>query len=492
VARQQRGRPVSSELRTISEIENEGAVTKANDTVDHGMSIQKQAARLITIVAVVVRHSVTGLFQIAKSKIFPHRSYPRASAAYHIRLTLQDLGPTFVKLGQVLATRSDLVPITWQRELAQLRDHASSIPTSVITAMLERSLQEPISRFFEVFEPAPVACASIAQVHRAILADGRLVAVKIRRPDIQTSIEADLSLVRWPLRLIMLLSGRARSYDLVGLLDEFSSLLRAETNLGTEARNIEKLSGLFDEDPRVSIPRVIFQGSGDAVLIMEWIEGIQLNDSSALNESELDRPAIAGAIAHAYATMIFKAPLFHADPQPSNLLATWESRLGVVDFGEVGRIDPATRSALMSLIGSVLTENVDGLADAVLSVSRATRPVDRAELGKQLSLLVRPVIGAQLGDLRLGEIFRDLLAILQKFGIHLSVSLALLIKTLTMCEATCVEIHPSFQMSEFLSELQMAGSNGWPLTATAPLEDPTNSSTGARRQVGTNEPEDSP
>jgi ubiquinone biosynthesis protein len=345
----------------------------------------------------------------------------------------------------------------------------------------------PISRFFEVFEPGPVACASIAQVHRAILADGRRVAVKIRRPDLQTSIDADLSLVRWPLRLIMLVSRRARSYDLVGLLDEFATLLRAETDFESEARNIEMLYGVFDEDQRVSIPRVISQGSGDAVLIMEWIDGIQLNDGAALNESGLDRPAIVGAIAHAYATMIFRAPLFHADPQPSNLLAMSQSRLGVVDFGEVARVDPATRTALTSLVGSILTDNVDGLADAVLAVSRATRPVDRVELGKQLTSLVRPVIDAELADLRLGEIFRGLLAVLQKFGLHLPVELALLIKTLTICEATCVEIHPSFQMSEFLSELQMAGSNGSPRAPAVPPGEPTTSSSGRGRTSGGHE-----
>jgi ubiquinone biosynthesis protein len=269
--------------------------------------------------------------------------------------------------------------------------------------------------------------------------------------------------------------------------------LRAETDFATEARNIEMLYGLFDEDQRVLIPQVISHGSGDAVLILEWIEGIQLNDGSALDESGLDRPAIAGAIAHAYATMIFRAPLFQADPQPSNLLAMSQSRLGVVDFGEVGSADAPTRTALIGLVGSVLTENVDGLADAVLSVSRATRPVDRVDLGKQLTLLVRPVIGAQLGDLRLGEMFRDLLAILQKFGLHLPVALALLVKTLTICEATCVEIHPSFQMSEFLLELQLAGSNGlFAPDSNNGLEDSTNSSTVAALPIGTNELENDP
>jgi predicted unusual protein kinase regulating ubiquinone biosynthesis (AarF/ABC1/UbiB family) len=159
----------------------------------------------------------------------------------------------------------------------------------------------------------------------------------------------------------------------------------------------------------------------------------------------------------------------------------------VVDFGEVARVDPATRTALTSLVGSILTDNVDGLADAVLAVSRATRPVDRVELGKQLTSLVRPVIDAELADLRLGEIFRGLLAVLQKFGLHLPVELALLIKTLTICEATCVEIHPSFQMSEFLSELQMAGSNGSPRAPAVPPGEPTTSSSGRGRTSGGHE-----
>lgn len=439
-------------------------VDRAADNMTQGnevgpkMSIQKLAGRLLTIAAVVTGHLFTGIFQIAVSRLFPRRGYSRASVAHYVRLTLQDLGPTFVKLGQVLATRSDIVPVEWQRELSQLRDHASTLPQSVITSQLEQSLEASPSNFFKSFEPQPAACASIALVHRATLADGRRVAVKIRRPDIQAVIDADLSLVRGPLRLVVFLSRRARAYNFVGLLDEFATLLRSETDFVAEARNIETLRTFFDGDERVSIPQVITPGSGDSVLIMEWIEGVPLSDSYALDDSGLDRRTIAGQISHAFATMSFRAPLFHADPQPSNLLAMSDGRLGIVDFGEVGQIDPGTRAALINLVGSVITNNVEGLADAVLTVSRSTRSVDRGELGKQLDWLVKPVVDAELGNIKLGETLKDLLGVLQRFGLHLPVELALLIKTLITCEATCLEIDPSFQMARLMSELEMASS----------------------------------
>lgn len=452
-------RKVSTEYALSRRFMIETGSGKRHDGKIDSIPRGKLLARLVSIVFIVTSHVVTGLVDLARATFLASRREKRAPMAHQVRLTLQDLGPTFVKLGQLLSTRSDILPVEWQRELSKLRDHAASVPAHEIREQVEESVDMPMARFFELFEPAPVACASIAEVHRAILADGRRVAVKIRRPNVHYEIETDLSLLRDLLRFLMLISRRAREYNLVGLLDEFAALLRSETDFVAEAGTMGLIRGLFDGDELVTIPMVVSRGSGHAVLIMDWIEGIPLSNGPGLDESGIERPSIARAVAHAYATMFFTGQRFHADPQPGNLIALPGARLGLVDFGEAGTVSTATRTALVGLVGSLIAKDVEGLTTAVLTFSRATRPVDRVGLGSQLAKLVQPLMNAQLREVRLGQILRDLLRSLHSFGLILPVDLAVLIKTLMVCEATCVEIDPAFDMTTLLAEFQIASAS---------------------------------
>jgi ubiquinone biosynthesis protein len=249
------------------------------------------------------------------------------------------------------------------------------------------------------------------------------------------------------------LSRRTQEYDPRRLVEEFANLLLQETDFTLEARNIDAIGRTFADDDMVTVPRVVEGFCGGSVLTMDWVEGIPLTDSEALDEADIDRAGIARAIVHAYATMIFRSDRFQADPHPGNLIAMSEGGLGLVDFGEVGAVAPPTRGALMSLLMAVLGRNSDALADAVLSVGRPTRSVERSSLGDQLAVLLGPITDASLQDLKLGQMLRELLQVLHNHGLVLPADLAVLIKTVIVCEATAEELEPTVDIRSFLGDI---------------------------------------
>jgi ubiquinone biosynthesis protein len=370
-----------------------------------------------------------------------------------LRLALEELGPTFVKLGQMLSARSDITPTEVQQELSKLRDHAPSIPQAKVVAELERSLGSKASGLFATLEMAPMACGSIAQVHRGTLHNGIRVAVKVRRPGVLADIDADVWLLRKLARLVACLSSRVRAYDPVAILDEFAVLLRAETDFITEADNLEAVGRTFAANEAVTIPRVLTDMSGESVLVMDWIEGIPLTNRERLEEVGANRAGLARAILQAYGVMIFQSDRFHADPHPGNLIAMKGERLGLIDFGEVGSVEPAERAALLRMMTAVLGRDGEALAGAVLSVSRTTRTVDQTEFGAQLAILLDPVADASLKDTRLGETLGRLLHLLRNYGLVLPSDLSILIKTVIECEATTNELDPTMSMLDLVGEL---------------------------------------
>jgi ubiquinone biosynthesis protein len=382
----------------------------------------------------------------------PTRSFPR-----QFRLALEELGPTFVKLGQLLSARSDIISKQVQHELSTLRDHAPTIPHATVMAELQRGIGPSPTDVFESFEIVPVACASIGQVHRATLRDGRRAAVKVRRPGVRAEIQADLAVLSALSRLAARLSRRARAYDPVGLLGQFGTVLQSETDYTVEAGNVEAVRRTFENDAVVSIPGVIANLSNESLLTMDWIDGIPLNNHKQLEAAGTNRAAVARTIGHAYATMIFRSDRFHADPHPGNLIALADGRLGLVDFGEVGTVGPATRAALMRLLMAILARDADSLAEAMLSISQTTRTVDRAAFGTQLAKLLAPIADASLQEVKVGRILRELLHLLHSHGLLLPADLAVLLKTVVVCEATTDELDPTLTMTSFLSDLGTPG-----------------------------------
>ena len=277
--------------------------------------------------------------------------------------------------------------------------------------------------------------------------------MKVLRPGVRTDIDADFWLLRKCARLVARLSSRVRAYDPVAILDEFSVMVRAETDFIAEAGNLEAVSRTFAQSEAVTIPRVITDMSDDSLLVMDWIEGIPLSDQVRLEAVGADRAGLARAILQAYAVMIFQSDRFHADPHPGNFIALEGGRLGLIDFGEVGSVKPSERRALLAMMTAILGRDGKALASAVLSVSRTTRPVSHADFGAQLETLLHPLVDASLKDVRLGHVLGRLLHLLRGNGIVLPSDLATLIKTMIECEATTFELDPTLSMLTLVGEL---------------------------------------
>lgn len=404
------------------------------------------------IVVVAAHRSARVGWHVAAGRLRPHAIDQAGSLPRQLRLGLEELGPTFVKLGQLLSARSDITSPRLQQELSKLRDHAPSIPQAELVAELERSLGSKSSALFDTLEMAPIACGSIAQVHRGTLHNGLRVAVKVRRPGVRNEIDADVRLLR-TLARVACLASRVRAYNPVAILDEFAALLRAETDFVTEADNLQAVRHTFATSDAVTIPRVFADMSGESVLVMDWIEGVPLSDRDRLEAIAADRAGLARAILQAYAVMIFQSDRFHADPHPGNLIAIEGGSLGLIDFGEVGSVEPDERSALVRMVTAVLGRDGEALAGAVLTVSRTTRPVDRTGFGAQLATLLEPLVDASLMDMRVGDILGRLLHVLREYGIVLPSDLAILIKTMIECEATTYELDPRMSMLSLVGEL---------------------------------------
>jgi ubiquinone biosynthesis protein len=415
-----------------------------------------------TIGRVVARRAAAATWHTTVGRVRQRDVVESRTFRGEFRRALEDLGPTFVKLGQLLSARSDVISPPLQRELASLRDHAPSISRLALVAELERSLGPSAIDHFATFDFVPVACASIGQVHRATLADGRHVAVKVRRPGVRAGIDIDVALLRSLLSVAMRVSRSVRTYDPVALLDEFAEMLRAETDYSIEAENMNAVRRAFAGDAVVSIPTAMTELSSSSVLVMDWIDGIPLSKPAELDAIGTNRPALARAVAHSYAHMMFQSDRFHADPHPGNLIALTDERLGLVDFGEVGYISDEKRNALVRLLGAVLVRDSTALGSAVVAVSRRTRDVDRQGLGADLDELLRPITEATLQDMKLGRVLVGLFHVLRRYGLVLSSDLAILLKTVIQCEGTTSELDPTFAMNGFLAEL--GGSVGRPLS----------------------------
>ncbi len=368
----------------------------------------------------------------------------------HLRAALEELGPTFIKLGQLLSTRSDLVSERYQSELGKLRDHVQPIPRSAVRDQIEQSFGRPVSELYARFDWAPLASASIGQVHAAVLPGGGAAVVKVLRPGIRPRIDADLDLLDWLARWLVSL-GVLRRYDPVGLVQRFGAMLRCELDYTVEAANARLIGRALAGRAELVTPAIVDALSNSSVLTMDRIDGVSLSERPALDAAGVDRGKLAATVVRTYMSMVLAQDRFHADPHPGNLFAMSGDRLGIVDFGEVGEIGPATRATISAMLIGIASRDSISLADSLLEVCIPTKPVSRAELGADLRQLLVQTSGA-LGSIRLGPALRRLMSTLRRHGLWLPSDLALLLKTIIECESTAAELDPDFDPSTMLSD----------------------------------------
>ena len=364
-----------------------------------------------------------------------------------VRRTLEELGPTFIKLGQILSTRPDLLPADYIEELSKLLDSAQPVPTAEIVAELERSLGAPVQELFERFEPEPVAAASIGQAHRGLLKNGETVIVKVQRPGVQQVVEADLDLLARQARFLVQRLTIAREYQLVDLVDEFSRTLRDELDYTNEGRNTDRLRRDLQQDPRVVIPRVYWELTTPSVITLQELQGYKLTDLDLLRSQGYDLAAIADVIVDLYLQQVFVHGFFHADPHPANILVCNE-QVGFVDFGMMGFLTPQTKELLADLLASLLNQDVDQVVQLVVQLRATKQQLDSDRLGQEIQRLLQRYYGLSLQEVPLSQFLADVMGVALRFRIHLPADLAMLARTLAVLEGLARKLDPSLVLVE--------------------------------------------
>ena len=368
------------------------------------------------------------------------------SGPERLRSALEELGPTFIKLGQVLSTRPDLVSPEYEAALAVLQDAAPTVPTADIVDAVERALGRPLLDAFGTFDAVPIAAASIGQVHAATLPDGTEVVVKVRRPGVVEQVAVDLALLDRLADVAGRRSSIARRYDPVGLAREFASTLTAELDYLREGHNAQRVAENFADDPDVHVPGVFWDLTRAAVITEERIRGIKVDDLKALDAAGLDRAKLARTLTDAYLSMVFVHGFFHADPHPGNVFVEADGRIAFVDFGMVGSVTPATGHALGAILVALASTDAARMADGLLRLGIANDDVDRVSFERELARFLDQYAHLPLQELHLGPLIADVMRVVREHRLRLPSDLALLLKTVMMCEGVAARLDPEFML----------------------------------------------
>src|SRR5574341_235671 len=362
-----------------------------------------------------------------------------------VRRALQELGPTFVKLGQILATRVDLFPPEWIEEFEKLQDQAPPSDFDAVRMQLAEDLGAPPEEIFTAFEAEPIAAGSIAQVHRARSADGTELAVKVRRPGIVPVVEADL-------RLLARLAETIEAHfpDLAGLrprevVRQFTRTMRAELDLAAECRNAERVATAFRERPEIVVPRVYWEWTGERVNVQAFVDGTPSRDPAALEAAGLDRRALAHHGAQAMLKMMLDDGFFHADPHPGNVFYLPGNRVAFIDFGMVGHLSERRRDELVQLLNGLVGRDAEAVVDILLEWAGPAK-VDADKLAGDVDAFIDRYHGVPLEELRMSAMLADITAMLREHRLALPPDLALVLKACLTLETYGRELDPQFDM----------------------------------------------
>lgn len=363
-----------------------------------------------------------------------------------LRLAFEELGPAFIKLGQLLSLRPDLVPPEYAAELSLLQDQAAPIALSQIEGRVEAQLSRPIAELFLEFGAEPLAAASLAQVHRALLKDGTEVAVKVQRPGVRETIRADLAILEDLARLIAHYLPESEPFDPLGLAREFAKTLRRELDFVREGRNMELFRRNFADDPTVYIPRVFWELSSMEVLTMERIVGVKITDIEGLERAGLDRQRVALNGANAVLKQIFAHGLFHADPHPGNILVLENNVIAPLDFGMVGRLEEGLRLEVAELLWGIVRRDIDRVVRTLHKLGSLSEAVDLQALRVDLADLLDRYYGTSLARLELGRLLNEAMALVREHRLRLPPGLVMMGKALVLAEGVGRLLDPGFEM----------------------------------------------
>ncbi len=418
---------------------------------------QRNLGRMSEIAQVAVRHGFGYFLETHRlTHLLPWPRRPSALDAelsptargQHLREMLDELGPTFVKFGQLLSTRPDIVPPDIITELRALQDDVKPFPFSEVQRVIAEELELPLEKLFLEFEEQPMAAASIGQVHRAVLPNGRRVAVKVQRPEAPRKIEADLALLYQAARLA---KERLRALDFIDareLVDEFARSIRHELDYRQEGRNAQAFHRHFAGHPHVRIPRVYWSYSRQRVLTLEMIQGTQLADIELDDFTLEERNRLATLLTETWMTMIFRNGFFHGDPHPANILVISADQIGLVDFGQAGKLSDDDISKMTALFIDAASENVDVLAKRLGDLGVRYERSREAELQAELRELYYKYYGARLAEIDPMQVVREAFALIYSQNLRLPTRFVILDKAIATLASVTTELHPDFNVFE--------------------------------------------
>src|SRR5215217_4752108 len=370
-----------------------------------------------------------------------------AEGARELRLALEDLGTTYIKLGQLLSSRPDLMPDIYIEELSRLVDEVPPVPFSVIEPVIRRELDRGV---FVQIDPEPVAAASIAQIHKALLHDGRAIVVKVRRPGVLEQAQVDLALLRSSADFLERRSERAQLLQLSPLADEVEQHLLSELDFNEEANNTELIGRIIGEDSDLVVPKVVRPYVAEAVLVLEHIEGRKIDSDHGLEPDHASR--LARELFRSYVRQVAAEGVYHADPHRGNILLTDDRRLALLDFGLLGRLDDDTRSGIAQLLLALSHNRADDVAALILSLSMTTLESDEPGFVSELRRKLPRYHWRPLSGIRAGDALADLQRMAVTYGIRLPTSFALVGKTLSQADSIARTLDPELDPVALIEE----------------------------------------
>ena len=427
------------------------------------LGLMRELPRLQEITTVLIRHGlgefvrrigIAGLLERAGRIVHwgEAKEAEKLETPQRMRRALEELGPTFVKLGQVMATRVDLFPPAWIAEFEKLHADVPPVPFETLLPELEVALGRSPFEVFGEIETRPYAAASIAQVHRARLKDGTPVVLKIRRPGVREKIDADLRLLRRVSELIESEVPEARRYRPAEIAAQFARSLEREVDFVVETRNIQRFAENFARDENVVIPRIYPEFTSDVLLVQQHVAGIPATDTAAVEMAGLDRKLLAARGVDAFLKMILIDGFFHADPHPGNVFFLPGNKIVVIDFGMVGRLSPGRRAQVVDLLAGLARMNDEPMLD-VLRDWADDAQVDEARLAADVNEMVFEYEGLPLKEIRIGAVIRQFAEIIRAHSIVLPSDLSLMFKTLVTLEGLGRQYDPDIHIVGHITPL---------------------------------------
>ncbi len=363
-----------------------------------------------------------------------------------LRKTLEKLGPTFIKFGQLLSVRPDLIPKEYSKELEKLQDSVPPFSYGEVKSIIEKDFGKSIEHLFLHFENKPVASASISQVHKATLKTGEKVAVKVQRPNIKHLMETDIEIMFYFAKLLDKYAEKVRRFDPARIVSEFKEWTERELDFRLEARNAKRFYQNFKGSKKVHIPKVYDELTSERVLTLEFIDGIELHNVSEIKKRKLDFNEIIKNSFEAVMTQVFVHGLFHADPHPGNIIIMRDNSIAFIDFGIVGYFDEKLKNQCIDLLYGIVEQDEETIMDTLTGLGMEGDDIDYGQLRSDISLIIQPLQHSSIKEIKISKVLEEILDIALRHKLKIPASFVLFGKTIMTLEGIALEDDPDFKL----------------------------------------------